>query len=386
MSVIIDWQALEKIVNWEVLGQKQATKDPTLFEIAGFPHYELAISNFYSYYFDIYQPHGFSDLFINSLISIIGKKTNKEFNFDINSFNTYREVRTNKGKLIDILLIEGPKDEDFLLTSEYESAIVIEVKIYADVYNELGEYYNSINSPNKLGVVLGIKEYDIKHANYISITHEELLNEVTSQSLSYLLNTTERQITIFRDFVYNIQQLYTDNNMNMEIEQHIEFFFNNGDKVKQMFLEYNNLLLHINKTIESVAIRNGFTIMTKRGSAKKTSVFGISDTSLNWYIYLENIVFEKSFNIELWIQQSNDDVQKWKSQDSTVTDEFNRIANSKKIGVNNSSVGDKNHWRKIATKGYAVSEDELKSFDTYFEGIIKEDWLELKSFVLNILK
>jgi sRNA-binding regulator protein Hfq len=381
----IDWEDFEKLVQGK---EPNKQEEPTLFEIAGFPHYENVISNFYSYYFDVSQPHGFDNLFITSLLNLIAKKSDKEFNFNIKAFNVYREVRTIKGGFIDILLTEGDLGEDFKPKEKYGAAIIIENKVYASVYNDLADYYNSVNSTNKIGVVLSIKPPPSLNTNFISITHNELISEVTGQAINYLLNASEKQIAIFKDFIKNLQSYYLNQQMKLEMDKHVEFFFKNGPKVTQLFKEYNNFLLHLNETIDLVAQSMQFELMNKKSSARKTSVFGIPSVSLSWWVTLDKIVdVNNSFLVELWIQQDNDMVNKWKSLTDTDLAIFNTRTHEADIITTTTNYGSgKNVWRKIGAKQYqSLSLEDLTNFQEYFDGIMKKDWLRVKDEVVRLL-
>jgi hypothetical protein len=382
------WQEFEELVQWEELNKPIKQVEPTLFEIAGFPHFENVVSNFYSYYFDITQPHGFDNLFITSLLNLIAKKSTKEFSFNIKAFNAYREVRTVKGGFIDILLAEGDLGEDYRPIEEYGAAIIIENKVNADVYNDLADYYNSIKSPNKVGVVLSIKPTIIPDKNFISITHNELISEVTGQAISYLLNASEKQIAIFKDFIKNLQSYYQNQQMKLEMDKHVEFFFTNGPKVTQLFKEYNNFLLHLNETIDLVAQSYQFELMNKKSSARKTSVFGLESASLSWWVYLDEIVENKSFLIEFWIQQNNDAVNRWKALTDSDLAVFKTLTQKASIITTTTNYGTgKNVWRKIGAKKYHnLSLEDLTNFQEYFEGILKNDWVPVKEGVIQLLE
>ncbi|RYU97073.1 PD-(D/E)XK nuclease family protein [Emticicia agri] len=389
---MIDWKDFENLIQWSELNKTKKIEEPTFFEIAGFPHYEIVISNFYHYYFDLSQPHGFEDLFITSLLNLINQKYAKNEGFDFNNrlFTSHREVRTNKGNLIDILLLEGEENDKPNFRDNFDeskSAIIIENKMYADVYNDLNDYYDFVKCGNKIGVVLTLKSIKLQNNKYVCITHNELLNEVTRQSLNYLLSVSERQIAIFKDFIRNLQSFYRNQQMELEIEKHIDFFFNNGNKVKQLFEEYNNFLLYLNKTIEQVALSLHFDLMTKRSSAKKTSVFGIEASSIGWWIYLEDIVYGKTFTIDLWIQQNNSAVNHWKSLSEVELKKYLELAQSSSISVKTSSgSNDRNIWRKIGSKVYNVTFNDLNDFENYFKNIFVKDWLPLRDEILELQK
>ena len=121
-------------------------KVTTLFDIADFPHYETVISNFYSFYLNPSEQHGLSDLFISVLSDIIKRKTGGH-SIIANSKICYteREVYTDNGKYIDIVVSEPSEFDDVV-----ENAIIIENKVDASVYNdkikEIIDLYSTIKS------------------------------------------------------------------------------------------------------------------------------------------------------------------------------------------------------------------------------------------------
>ncbi len=127
----------------------------TFLDIAGFPHYENVISNIYAYYLDKDNSHGFDDLFLNALINAIKKKASDSFEPKLKYLDDWNEwavsrEETVEGKRIDILLTETSGDR--------ETFIIIENKVFAELYNPLDIYWSVSKSRRKLGVVLSLFE------------------------------------------------------------------------------------------------------------------------------------------------------------------------------------------------------------------------------------
>ncbi len=72
----------------------------TFFDIAGFPHYEKVVSNFYAYYFNPQGEHGLGDLFIRAWLSLIAEN-NLPSEAICTGAAVRREVHTRNGKFID---------------------------------------------------------------------------------------------------------------------------------------------------------------------------------------------------------------------------------------------------------------------------------------------
>ncbi len=105
----------------------------TFFDICGYPHYENVVSNVLAFFFDPGKGHGLGTLCIEAIMQVLESKT-----YGIDGFwEVEREVRTEKGNYIDIVLRSD------------NTVIVIENKIYASVYNDLQDYIGFIQRTNK---------------------------------------------------------------------------------------------------------------------------------------------------------------------------------------------------------------------------------------------
>ena len=99
-------------------GEWQSTPaETTFFDIAGFPHYERVISNFYAYYLNPEAAHGLGDLFLSSLHALILEKQPGKLILE-DTINCYieQEVLTSNGKLIDLVVHEPTNDGKKLRT------------------------------------------------------------------------------------------------------------------------------------------------------------------------------------------------------------------------------------------------------------------------------
>jgi len=220
-------------------------KVTTLFDIADFPHYETVISNFYSFYLNPSEQHGLSDLFISVLSDIIKRKTGGH-SIIANSKICYteREVYTDNGKYIDIVVSEPSEFDDVV-----ENAIIIENKVNATVYNDLMEYYNSIKvNKNKIGVVLSLRQEANLPKQFISITHDEFINQVEQSSGSYFLNADLKQVVILKEFIQNIKNM----SQTKDLKELYEFFFKHQDKIKKISDLYSNIKSDIFKQVDDV--------------------------------------------------------------------------------------------------------------------------------------
>lgn len=224
---------------------------PNLFDISGYPHYEKVLSNWYAFFLDAEQPHGFGDLFLRTLERLINEKLRGPevtFNF---TWKVETEVFTNGGGKIDLLITEK---SEMPSTHFYENALIIENKVYHELKeNDLGDYYDSIDSKNKIGVVIGLCEYtsaELEASNaskntYISVTHHKFKSLLEKEEAVYLHNIEGRYQRYFKDLMANIHKL-TPNKHNMEA---IEFYFHNGQMIDKMLKFRDNAFAFFEATI-----------------------------------------------------------------------------------------------------------------------------------------
>ena len=217
----IDYKQLQKLLDGFVetkIAENNNKSDSNLFEIAGYPHYENVVSNILSFFFDAEEQHGFKDCWIKALLTCYLRKMPRDA-FDVSTINTIsirREYSNGSDKRIDLLIDCG----SFL--------VVIENKIYADLYNDLNVYTDMANNYLKekdnegvplVKIVLSLSEMkNIKPEDYINITYEELFNELDKEKDNYRQDNKWQLLA--DEFIEAIKRRKT----NMKIdEQWIEF-------------------------------------------------------------------------------------------------------------------------------------------------------------------
>ena len=229
-------QLLEK----EIVQVKE--KDITLFDIAGFPHYENVSSNIYAYFLDPNQNHGLGTLFLDSLQELAGTS------FDLMAPVIKREHLTKKGGRIDIAILSRyqpdhneveenaenqTKIEDEILPpgSDNNEAILIENKLYHHLANDLEDYWNSFYEFNcKQGIVLTLKEETVKHLGFINLTHEQLIEKVLSKLGSSILSVPEPTLYLLKEFCRNMKNF----TMTHEANEYFTYYQDNFSKIKQL--------------------------------------------------------------------------------------------------------------------------------------------------------
>ena len=123
-------EELKELSEWLSQNQKcipkKQIREKTFMDIAGISIYENNWSDIYAYFFNPKEKHGLGRLFIEALNTLVSEKTGKK-PLLMDKFSVFREYPI-EGKWID-LLIKSEKE-----------AIIIENKVYANLYNPLDIY------------------------------------------------------------------------------------------------------------------------------------------------------------------------------------------------------------------------------------------------------
>ena len=108
-------------------------KQTTFFDVAGFPHYENVASNILRFFLDTNNDgyHCFGNVWLTSIIDSYNQSQYVKEQIPVAGYFTEiveRERLTEDDKRIDLFIDCGPY------------VLIIENKIYADVYNDLNSY------------------------------------------------------------------------------------------------------------------------------------------------------------------------------------------------------------------------------------------------------
>lgn len=196
----------ELLDNFAKLPKKKAN-DETFISICGHPHYEKVASNILAFFFDTKREHNLKDLFVKSLIEAAGENA-EDFS---DNFSSETEVYTNKGNYIDLLL-----------RSE-ERNIVVENKIYAWLYNDLDDYYETVSEKEKekpLGIVLSLHQQEKSNPNFKVVRYEDFFAQIKTNLGLYIQSANRKYMPFLLDFIDNIENLNRRTNMDKDF---IEF-------------------------------------------------------------------------------------------------------------------------------------------------------------------
>ena len=324
---------------------KKRIKEESFISICGFPHREKVASNILAFFFDTSREHNLYDLFVRSLIESIGLSP-EDYPSD---FSSETEVYTKKGNYIDLLLRND------------QINIVIENKIYAWLYNDLDDYYQTAveNGKNKpLGIVLSYFPQEELNPNYKFITYDVFFNSIKKNLGFYVQNANKRYLPFLIDFIDNIEILDRSKNMDKEF---VEFIRKNekeaidfSAKVEELRKELRNQVKAVNQICKERLIGKDVKIWEWR---KLPSLFDAAVIDYypnkNLDIALDSILYLNKWSFKLWIRS-------------------NKTGNDIKL---------ENYVKKIDQKGKI--EDGRFKFDTSFA--FDEDIEIISNFIVDII-
>ena len=226
-----------------------------IIEIAGFNEKEIPISNLLAFYFDKTEEHGFSRLFVDSLLDAYEDKMgdDKSYNRDMFSgdYSVEKEMTTDSRKRIDIII----KSDD-------EWAIIIENKINAGIKNnDLNNYWNHVEAKNKIGIVLSIHDIkddvEEKHMDFINIRHQELVGKVKQNLSNCYMDADDRHLMFLKEYILNIESMYNTKN-NEDMEKILKLFQDNHKEISELINMDEELKKYIAKSVHNVMGEFGF--------------------------------------------------------------------------------------------------------------------------------
>lgn len=286
---------------------------PNVFEISGFPHYERVISNWYAFFFDTAKPHGLSSLFIDSLCELIQESEVGRQQFEtLPQFlagicRAEREWLTMKGNYIDLLLFDeciGSTGDDY-----YPNAVIIENKIFASLYNDLNDYFDSIpNGGCKIGVLLSVHplQTNASLGNFVSLSHKLLIERVLSKLGSVVLNAHPKYLNLLMEFFNNLLSLSS----HMKMDDEVRFSFTHAAQINQLVSLYQRanekILIAVKDELNK---RMNFKLSYTRGNEGLIGFFKEDEPDIVSYIYIQKLLVEKEVGFDLWLRgQTN---QRW---------------------------------------------------------------------------
>ncbi len=327
----------------------------TFFDIGRFSRRETVISNFYAYYFNPEEDHGFGYLFLHAFLDCISMRDFVKTNIRI----TTEESTTNRRR-IDII-IRGLNDNG------KESAIIIENKIGADLYNNLNEYYDHIDGDgDKVLVVLSRRRVNLQNNtnNYVNVLHSLFVEKIICISGEYLFNATESNRVILKHFLDNIINW----NMPPDMKNVIEFYLKNSEKIKQLAAMQRILIDQVMTDVHEKVLNhcpyeeNKLPDYLKYHIKEQGSVKCLKNLNLVIYPFYKKEDSDTVFRV--CIEMGNNKLNMERAD--SLYKELERIIKDKNFSLNKMSENKSN----IVLKDYSWSElyrDPMSNFDNIFQ-------------------
>lgn len=210
----------------------------TYFDICGYPHYENVVSNVLAFFFDPAKPHGLRNICIEALLNI----SNPEIERIDELWEIEREVRTDKGTFIDILL----KNEEYV--------ILIENKVYADLYNDLEGYLSYVNKQFQeqqiVPIVLCLHTPAFNHVSgFHVITYEQYFAKLRFYLANKIETADFRYMQILTDLMVNMKKLKEGTKMD---DKFIEFVSKHDEELIELVKKIKSYRDTLRKKVKEV--------------------------------------------------------------------------------------------------------------------------------------
>ena len=225
---------------------KKTPRDESFISICGFPSREKVSSNILAFFLDTHREHNLKNLFVKSLLESVGLNAN-DYPED---FESETEVYTKNGKYIDLFL----RNERI--------NIVIENKIYAELYNELTDYYEKALEEveeKPIGIVLSLFPIDESKKKEGSekfnfVTYQDFFNKVKENIWNYLEKANQKYIPFLLDYFYNIENLERGENMDKEflefLREHEKLSLEFTGKIEEFRKNLRDIVKNVGQLIE----------------------------------------------------------------------------------------------------------------------------------------
>lgn len=225
----------------ELLGEFESLpkeiRSESIFDIAGYPHYENVASNILAFFLNPNNEHGLGQLILSSLLNLAAASETNQNNVQVN-----REVYTINGGRLDILI-------------ETDNQLIgIENKIYHYLANDLKDYSESLDKwaqPNQLSVVkiiLSLRK-EQESSGFLCITYEELFSKVKERLRSCASTSSQKWLLYLMDFISTIEKLKGDD---MEFDENDKFFIENEDRINSLVNARSKFLSKLNSKVREL--------------------------------------------------------------------------------------------------------------------------------------
>ncbi|WP_259016601.1 PD-(D/E)XK nuclease family protein [Emticicia fluvialis] len=364
---------VEVLLNNAVLFKAEEVYEPNILELAKVNNKELPVSNLYAYFLNPKESHDLGSIFIDTLLEII-KQKGFHLSLELPKLNIRREVPTGiEEKTIEVN--GNPPDNHKyidLLVSDSTNYLIIENKIFANVYNDLEKYYSSIKvkPENKVGVVLCLKKVYNLHPCFLEITHQELYEEIEKRFTQSIVSLKPRQSYNYYSFLEILKTHYT---IMENAQERINFFTANEQKIVQLNTQLHELRNYFIKRIKQIG-QNAFVESGIDSNNKDYEFeFSILNSCLKGRVYLHDYTINP-IRVGIFIVNNKELSQQW----------FNKIkfqsfidSCAKKEIYAAYTPGDENtNWTLTIWKEYWLNQGNHEQTFEELAVSLKNDWVK----------
>lgn len=326
---------------------------PTFLEIAGYPDYENVISNIYQFFLNDVN-HGFGRLFLEALDDCI-----KDKDILVDDYQVRREVYTNKGGRIDLVIEELDSE------GNVTKAILIENKIYHSLNNDLSDYLETYAQTKDVTlIVLSLNELDVE-SPFINITHSQWVSMVEARLGKYMINANLKYLTLLQDFIQHFNRYY-EKRIDMDA---IKYMFENGHKITQIKLLEQEGIKYIGDEIGKILLQTKW----KWGRIIPSGLqIQWDDEPIIGYLNYGNIFNERKYKLQIWLK-GEDIIPVIKEKG--VLPQLRDLAENKGIKINRSQ--NTKEWYNVAEKEYSITDsDHIEHIGNHLLNYFQDDWDE----------
>lgn len=327
--------------------------EPTFFEILGFSTYENVYSNMLKFFFDSKEAHNMNDIFVKSLLKIIGEDTeNKIIEVD----EVIREVTTIGRKRIDLVIIT----EDYI--------IGIENKIFAGLYNQFDVYSHHLDNMDKskkvFKILLSVKKTPDSNSEFKNITYSRMFKEIKKLLKDYELEKNDKYYILLQELITTIDRLEKMDYMDPQI---LNFLLSNQNELEKILDSISEMKRFMRMALEKLSASiNINNTKVRKWFHKGTNNFKmvlVYDVDIENAVIAIDVLYKfNKWEIEVWLRKSN-------GKELSNRDTLSYWLLGK--GINENDIITKSDIRSSVFKEVETNEQAKKYLVDLFEKVLK---------------
>ena len=215
---------------------------PTLLELSGYPHLENVYSNILSYYLDPSEAHNLGECMVRALLRAAEVQEDLLMGSEA---EVVREERTEAGNRIDLVL-------------RTEQAVIgIENKVYAELSNDLCDYYEHMrgranDGQQVVAVLLSLHPIKECTGEFVNVTYEKFLGELLTDLGPCLPDADSQLVGSLLDWITTVKRQTRGSAMD---EGFVNLVRENKEQVSSLFRHLMGLRSELREMVKQVGNR-----------------------------------------------------------------------------------------------------------------------------------